>query len=160
MDLKQIFFYWTNASFYWTNDFNEWTVLLNARYCTSTEQLLSKKTSEMDGKLTIILRTNETNFFWRMKKNNEMKKKLTRPFLALRVSRHWIILNCLRGYAKPFFYPYKILKFAFIIVYKFNLLSQKMLIKNPHKYLFEYLPPPPIGISAPLPPLESLPQRG
>ena len=61
---------------YWTNDF--------------TRKSFSAKTNEIDGKLTIILRTDETKFFERLKKlytkwvvqetmNDRNKRNRTRP---------------------------------------------------------------------------------
>ena len=64
-----------NELFYWTNDFTERTILLYKRFYWTdnfTERSFIGKANEINGKWTIILRRNESNFFNRLKKPNEM----------------------------------------------------------------------------------------
>ena len=71
--------------FYCTNYFIKRTILLNKKFYRTknlltknfTEQSFSEKTNEIDGKRTIILRTNEINVFERLKKPTEMSRLRT-----------------------------------------------------------------------------------
>ena len=66
--------FFRTIDFYQTNDFSEQPILLNEQFHRT---IIQRKTNEIDGKWTRILRTNEINVFIRLKKTNEMGRSRT-----------------------------------------------------------------------------------